>query len=121
RYVLIHNDFWRGNVLLDSTRSGPWPERFVVIDWGGSRVRGHAIFDLIRMADCLKLGDRVLRGEVEAHCRILECELIDARSHLFSALGHLAMNLDRFPLPRFLEMAQQCVQRLDSAIPESAS
>ncbi|MCP4007852.1 MAG: phosphotransferase, partial [bacterium] len=47
RYVLIHNDFWRGNVLLDSTRSGPWPERFVVIDWGGSRVRGHAIFDLI--------------------------------------------------------------------------
>ncbi len=110
RFVLMHNDLWKDNILLGDTG------RIVVIDWPGSTVKGYAMYDLVRLADSFGLRDRVLGEQVRAHCRILGCEPRDGVSYLAAALGHLLGDLDHFPTHRFLPMADQCVRRMVSAM-----
>jgi len=122
-HVLAHNDFWEGNLLLnDKSRSSESDvvsrEKFFVIDWPGSNVRGYAIYDLVRFARATNLSGRRLFVEIESHCAIVGCEPSDAVSHLLAALGHLGMNLDRFPMEAYLRMAVGCRDTLRSALPD---
>ncbi len=110
RFVLMHNDLWKGNILLDG-KGG-----IVVIDWPGSAVDGYAVYDLARLADSFGLGDRALGEQVGVHCRVLGCEPEDAVSHLAAGLGHLMGHLDHFPMHLFLPMADGCVRRVSSAV-----
>jgi hypothetical protein len=110
RHVLMHNDLWKGNVLLDGSGG------IVVIDWPGSTVDGYPIYDLARLADSFGLGDRALGEQVRAHCRLLGCDPQDAVSHLAAGLGHLLQNLDHFPMHLFMPMADKCVRRITSAV-----
>jgi Phosphotransferase enzyme family len=110
RFVLMHNDLWKGNILLDG-RGG-----FVVIDWPGSTVDGYAVYDLVRLADSFRLGGRALGEQVRAHCRVLGCEPRDAVSHLAAGLGHLLLNLEHFPMHRFMPLADGCIRRTLSAL-----
>ena len=112
RICLMHGDLWRGNLLL-APGCRRW-DRFAIIDWGGSLVHGYGIFDLIRLAISMKLTGRRLEREVRGHCRILGCDLIDAPSYLLAALGYTGMNLDHFPLDRFVEMSSGCWDHLNS-------
>ncbi|MEE3325862.1 MAG: hypothetical protein VX252_00835, partial [Myxococcota bacterium] len=47
----VHNDLWRGNVLLPQGGSGPRSERwpFFLIDWGASTLAGFPLWDLLRI------------------------------------------------------------------------
>lgn len=110
RYVLMHNDLWKGNILLDGHGG------FVVIDWPGSAVDGYAIYDLARLAESFGLSGGVLGEQVRAHCRVLGCDAQDAVSHLAAGLGHLLQNLEHFPMHRFLPLADDCVRRITSAV-----
>jgi len=110
RHVLMHNDLWKGNLLLDDALG------FVVIDWPGSIIEGYALYDLVRLADSFGLKSHRLEDQVRAHCRSLGCEPRDALSHLAAGLGHLSQNLDHFPMHRFLPMADECVRRVSSAV-----
>ncbi len=117
RHVLMHNDFWDGNILIDhrnvTGRGGrPWRNRFVIIDWPGASVRGYAFYDLLRFARATSWSIHRLHDEVAAHCRILGCELADAPCHLLAALGCLEMHRERFPLPHFIRTANGCLDTL---------
>jgi hypothetical protein len=125
-YVLAHNDFWAGNLLL--TTDWPWgcwrrwsgdpPTRFpfVAIDWGASLVHGHALYDLMRIALTLRVPLSHLRREIHAHCRILRCEPNDAMSHLIAALAHVSTRLGHLPPERFARTAHSCYQILAATL-----
>lgn len=96
-HTVVHGDLWRGNVLRWPRRAW-WRDRspqvpFVLIDWRGSRLRGHAVMDLLRLMDSLRASARALRGELERHAWALGCELQDTRGYLLAALGAAGQEL----------------------------
>jgi hypothetical protein len=114
----MHGDLWIGNVLLRDATSGlkgAWSDRFVIIDWPGSMLRGHAIFDLTRLTQSISTGERALASELIRHCQALQCDPEDAVGYLLAALGHLEMNLEQFPFDRFMGMATACYHQLERA------
>jgi hypothetical protein len=115
--VLMHGDLWMGNVLLGpaSRSSRLWPDRFVIVDWPGCVLRGHAIFDLVRLTQSMRMSDSAVAGELLRHCEVLQCGPEDAMAYLLAALGHLEMRLEQFPVEQFLAMARGCHQWLEQA------
>jgi len=112
RYVLTHDDLWVGNILLRGgsplgryRQQDRWP--FVIIDWAGARVRGHAMYDLVRLTKSMGLRRR-LTDELRSHCQILGCEVVDARGYLLAALGYLGMHLNQFPRERYVSTVASC-------------
>jgi hypothetical protein len=118
KHVLMHGDLWQGNILIRTAgRSAQrWRDRVVITDWGGSKIDGHAIYDLIRLAQSMRLPVKDLRRELVRHCRVLKCELADSRSHLLAALGCIRMSLEHFPMDRYMYMAESCLATLDHAL-----
>ncbi|MEM9215067.1 MAG: hypothetical protein AAGD25_12060 [Cyanobacteria bacterium P01_F01_bin.150] len=117
-HVLMHNDLWKGNVLLsrEQNRSGKnWQNRFVLIDWSGSTTQGYGIYDLIRLAGSMQLSATSLRHQLEAHCKVLNCTMEQAEYHLVTALGYLAVHLENFPMNRFLDLLQNCMNTFEAA------
>ena len=111
-HVLMHGDCWRGNVLIRPAASfdqrTPWAERFVVIDWPGAEIYGYAIFDVVRMAQSMRITCRQLGDELNRHCDALQCDRTDAMAYLLAALGNLGMSLECFPMEQFIKMAEAC-------------
>ncbi len=120
RHVLMHGDLWKDNILIRPAKRAveqwKWRDRFVIIDWAGSEIHGYAMYDLVRMAQSMGLNAKNLRREVERHCRLLRCEPADAMSYLLAALGHIAMNLEHFPIDRYARMAKSCLTTLEQAL-----
>lgn len=118
RQVVMHGDFWRGNIMIrPSLHSFEWwPDRAVIIDWASSLVHGYAIYDLVCMAESLKMSAKALRRELEQHCELLQCELSDSRCYLVAALAWLQLNRGFFQLERYQELAQECFFTLDRAL-----
>lgn len=116
RHVLMHGDLWKGNILIQPANRAverlKMSDRFVIIDWAGSEIYGYAMYDLVRLAQSMHLNARNLRREVDRHCRLLRCEPADATSYLLAALGHIAMNLEHFPIDRYAHMAESCYTTL---------
>jgi hypothetical protein len=115
RYVLAHNDLWKGNLLLSPGTPAwlPWTNAqgrnpVMVIDWGGSRVRGHAIYDLVRLSMSMGVRGQRFRSELRRHCLILGCDLSDAASYLLASLGHLGTHLECFPEDRYFRLVNHC-------------
>jgi hypothetical protein len=106
RLVLAHYDLWQDNFLWagDDNEFG-----FVVIDWGGARAGGHAIYDLLRLALSSPANIDATLHELRAHCRVLDCAPEHAAGHALAALGHLAMNLGDWPIERLTTTAGLCV------------
>ena len=119
-HVTMHGDFWHGNILIAPVSKGAktsaWRERFVVIDWAGSRTDGYPIIDLVRMAHSFNLKSTDISHELQRYCNLLGCDTEAARSYNAAALGHMVMNLEHFPFPRFVKMANTCTDILDRAL-----
>jgi Ser/Thr protein kinase RdoA (MazF antagonist) len=111
RLALAHYDLWQDNFLWapDDNEFG-----FVVIDWGGARAGGHAIYDLLRLALSSPTNIDGTLAELRAHCRILECPPEHAAGHALAALGHLAMNLNDWPVERLTMTAGLCVDLVNA-------
>lgn len=117
RHVLMHNDFWDGNLLIDvqnatGRANRPWRERFLIIDWPGAQVRGYGFYDLLRFAKAMSLSQNRLANEVAAHCAILGCDPVHAKCHLLAALGHLELHRERFPWEHYVRTALACWETL---------
>lgn len=120
RRVLSHGDFWLGNVMLKSP-GATWPlgkrlDRFVIIDWGTSRVDGIAFDDLIRIGRSLGVSPRRLGAEVRKHARLLDCDPVDARSYLAASLGILGQSLNQFPFENYVSLARHSMDAMDKAL-----
>jgi hypothetical protein len=107
RLVLAHNDLWEGNVLR--AQGSPFEWSFSIIDWGGSRTDGWAIYDLVRLALSFGLSRRALARRIEEHAQLLGCAPRYARHHLVAALAGLALEPGSWPLDRFAVVAEQCL------------
>lgn len=111
RYILAHNDLWKANILLRNNHPYSWrihPGAFVIIDWAGAQLRGHAIYDLIRLALSLRLPRRILFDELGVHCKLLQCDHSDAHSYLLASLGYLGLHLNHFPESRYHACVEEC-------------
>lgn len=118
-HVAMHADLWSGNILIAPPQAGvSWAQRFVMVDWGAYSRRGHGVFDLLRAARSLQCPPSLLRRELLAHCRLLECDVQDSISHLAGALARIATSIGHFPAPRFGSMANDCIETLEAALPE---
>jgi hypothetical protein len=117
RSTPMHNDLWKGNILLpscdDVLDNHPFP--FFVIDWRGSRIDGFPLFDLVRLAMSLKFSARELRRELMHCCESLGCEFSDAPYFVATALGEISSRRDQFPVQAFLGMAEHCFAQLRNA------
>ncbi len=109
RLALAHYDLWQDNFLWapEDNEFG-----FVVIDWGGSRAAGHAIYDLLRLALSSPADIGATLSHLRAHCRILECPPEHAAGHALAALGHLAMNPGDWQVERLQITAERCANLL---------
>lgn len=121
RRILSHGDFWVGNIMLASPEASRWPfgkrlDRFVVIDWGTSRVDGIAFDDLIRIGRSLGASPRRIGAEVAAHAQLLDCELDDARSYLAASLGILGLSLNQFPFENYVALARYSMNTMNEAL-----
>lgn len=120
KHVLMHGDLWKGNILVrpqnNILRRLDMSSRFVITDWAGSEVSGYAFYDLVRLADSMRLNASNLSREVNRHCNLLGCERTDATSYLMAALGHISMNLEYFPIERYTQMAKSCFATLERAL-----
>jgi len=120
RHVLMHGDLWKGNILIRPANGVAeqwrWRERFVIIDWGGWEIHGYPIYDLVRLAQSIRLPARGLRSEVYRHCQLLGCEPADAKSNLLAALGHIHLNLEHLPFGRFAHIADNTLTTLERAL-----
>jgi hypothetical protein len=120
KYVLMHGDLWKGNILLQAGRNASHTDvqrsRFAIIDWAGFEGCGYAIYDLVRLARSMRISRRRLAGELVRHCAILECTTEDARSYLLTALGHIGMTLEHFPVERYVSMSLSALSLLDEAL-----
>lgn len=106
RLVLMHGDFWWGNILLD-TRGGETLSRrrkFVVIDWQGLLIDGYGIFDLVRLDRSTSVGKRNFLRELDWHCRTLQCRPGHIEHYVVAAHAWIALHLEHFPAQRFIEM-----------------
>jgi hypothetical protein len=112
RVCLMHGDLWKGNVLL-APGSKSW-RNFVLIDWPASLVRGYAFYDLVRLGSSMGLRGRSLARELRAHCGIFACDLIDARSYLMAAIGHIGMDLGEIPFEEYEKWAVEWLDYLRS-------
>ncbi len=112
RWVLAHNDLWIGNLLR--RWSGPTgTPSLAVIDWGGSRVRGYPVYDLLTLATSMHLPSASLRRELREHSALLGCEPAHAKDHLLAALGALSLSLGQWPVDRFAATADRLVTLID--------
>jgi len=120
KHVLMHGDLWKGNILIhpqdNILRRLNMSDRFVITDWAGSEISGIAMYDLVRLAESMRLNAQNLRREVEKHCHLLGCEPVDATSYLLAALGHIAMHLEHFPIENYKHMAESCYATLERAL-----
>lgn len=120
-HVAMHADLWSGNLLIAPPRAGASrAERLVMVDWGAYTRQGHGLFDLLKAAYSLRCPPRLLRRELLAHCRMLECEVEDAISNLAASLGCIVQSIGHFPPARFGRMAHECIATLEAALPELA-
>jgi len=118
RQVLAHNDLRRENLFLPPGDAWWLPrgrgELPLLGGWAESRPRGHPLFDLLRLAESLRLPARRLEGELSAHLGLLGCEPLDAWSYTLAALGARGSSSE-LPPQRYARLLRVLAQRLASA------
>jgi hypothetical protein len=115
RLVLMHNDLHRGNILKASELDmHDWP--FVIIDWGGLRLAGHGINDLIQLARDLKLPPAELASQLKIHCELLKCNPLQLRYYLLCAFGFFLLNPSFCPFDKLDETLQISLAYLDLSV-----
>lgn len=117
RLMLAHNDLWSGNFLKALPENEhEWP--FSIIDWAGSEIAGHGIYDLVRLAIDINISPSKCAKQLLIHCDALKCQPLQAKYYLLSALGNLAENLGHWQVDRFVGTTISCLEYLDLTVDE---
>jgi aminoglycoside phosphotransferase (APT) family kinase protein len=120
-HVAMHGDLHVGNVLIDDCDATgraelPMVDRFAIIDWCGASREGYPIFDLLRLADSMRVSDARLAVELARHCELLGGDLDDAASHTAAGLADLGAHLECFPVAAYSALIDRVLRRLESAL-----
>jgi class 3 adenylate cyclase len=91
-------------------------DRFAIIDWCGASREGYPIFDLLRLADSMRVSDARLAVELARHCELLGGDLDDAASHTAAGLADLGAHLECFPVAAYSALIDRVLRRLESAL-----
>ncbi|MGE0708212.1 MAG: hypothetical protein AB7N76_01105 [Planctomycetota bacterium] len=120
RLALCHGDLWLGNVLrwprAQWWRARPARRPFALIDWAGSPGQGAPGYDLLCLAESLRLTPRRLGAELRALRGLLACTPLDLRGYLLVALGALGLARDHYDPSRAAAHAARLEARLDAAL-----
>jgi hypothetical protein len=117
RLSLVHNDLHRGNILL-SPKVGKYPYPFMIADWGGMRLTGNSINDLIHLAQDLKLSPSQLAPYLKVHCEILKCHPFVVKNYLFSSFGIFLLYPEICPYPDLAKALSTNLDFLELAVLE---
>ena len=108
------------NILLADERAVgaglPRRDRFVIIDWPGCRFDGHAIYDLVRLSSSVGASRRNFAREVAGHCRLLECEPVDAIGYHLAAVGSIGLDLEYYSPKRYRNMVERTSEYLRAGL-----
>lgn len=106
RHVLAHNDLWQGNLLLLPRRiwwrTDPPSRPFVVIDWRGSHVHGHAFVDLLCLAESSRMCASTLSRELAHHAWLVGCDPLDVKGYALASMGLIGQDLGCFEPRRWV-------------------
>lgn len=105
----VHNDLWRGNILLPSERSkrSESGRPFRLIDWGASTLAGFPFWDLVRVLRSLRIPHALARRILRRECRILGMTFEEGHRSLVLALADLGVSRNEFPLDSYLKSVAQ--------------
>ena len=103
-FVSAHNDLWRGNVLSSNNT------KFVLIDWDGVTLKGHAFYDLVRVAGSFKLSKAKFQMALQQYCGVMQCNKQQAKYYLISAFAFLHADLGDWQYERFLILLNDCME-----------
>ena len=103
-FVSAHNDLWRGNVLSSNNT------KFVLIDWDGVTLKGHAFYDLVRVAGSFKLSKGKFQMALQQYCGVMQCNKQQAKYYLISAFAFLHADLGDWQYERFLILLNDCME-----------
>ncbi|MDG1142473.1 MAG: hypothetical protein P8N24_04525, partial [Hellea sp.] len=107
-FALAHNDFWKGNVLINKNNIDNGYEGLTIIDWAGGNYRGFSVYDLVRISMSLRVSSFVFNRELSAYCEIFSCDRRTLMGYLLASLAHLSNNLGEFPEERFIKLFHEC-------------
>ncbi len=115
RVVVSHNDFWKHNILRRREGAGSGGRyEFVVIDWPTARIKGHPIYDLVRLARSYRVTKTATAHELADHCHTLGCQPLDAIGYLAASIGWLGQNLGNYSPEHYVRSSELCLLRLIS-------
>ena len=95
---------WRGNVLSSSNT------KFVLIDWDGVTLKGHAFYDLVQVAGSFKLSEVKFQVALQPYCGVMQCNEQQAKYYLISAFAFLHADLGDWQYERFLILLNDCME-----------
>ena len=97
-HVPDHNDFWKGNVLVDSLFSND----FFLIDWGAANYKGYGVHDMVTFCMSFKVSKTHAYRYFELYAKSLNLRLVDLISQFLLSMSYLLCNLNKFPVERFI-------------------
>ena len=103
-FVSAHNDLWRGNVLNSNAT------KFVLIDCDGVTIKGHAFYDLVRVAGSFNLSKAKFQVALQQYCTVVGCDKKQAKYYLISAFAFLYADLGDWQYERFLILLNDCME-----------
>ena len=107
RSVVVHNDLWKGNILLPAGRSSRRLTAYSIylIDWAAADLSGAPFWDLARVGRSLGIPGAWAGWVTRRHCRLLAYDPVDAISSLLVAIGRLGARREHMPVEHFLRAA----------------
>jgi len=113
--VSMHGDFWLDNILLSSGGAHDSSYGFTVIDWAGSMLEGHPVYDLLRFSESVGSKPIRVRQWCEGYKKIIGCSGRELYAYLFASLGYLGTHLEDFPEERYHQLVYRMIDEINKA------
>lgn len=112
-HMADHNDFWKGNILVDSILS----KSFFVIDWGGANIDGFGVHDMVTFCQSFKVSPSLAHKYLSKYSLVIDMPLEHLLYQYLLSMGCLRLNLSNFPYDRFIQKIENEFKYLSTILP----
>lgn len=105
--VFMHGDLWWGNVMLPTSAENA-PAEFLVIDWGGAKLNGYPVYDLVRAMK--SSGTRNIRAAIEHHLGVIKMSRQHGLAHVLCAAGSYGVEGGQLTPERSNDLVEYCFE-----------